>query len=70
MVGMKDDQSLVVAFSSNPTIELADVKSLERVPSEKKFVITFSENRKKVEMSAFYLKPGIEHIYIHEGSEG
>jgi len=62
IVGMAD-------FCSNPTIELADIKSLERVVCEKKFVITFSLNRKKVQMSTFFLKPGIEHIYIY-GTEG
>ena len=66
MVGMKDDQQLAVAFCSNPTVELKDVKSLDRVPSEKKIVISFSQIEKKVKMSTFYLKPGIEHIYIYD----
>ena len=65
-VGMKDDQQLAVAFCSNPTVELKDVKSLDRVPSEKKIVISFSQIEKKVKMSTFYLKPGIEHIYIYD----
>ncbi len=64
IVGMKDPHTIEVAFRSNPTIELDDVKSLERVPSEKKFVITFSPNKKKVDMSTFFLKPGIEHIHV------
>ena len=64
MVGMKGDQQLEVAFCSNPTVELQDVKSLDRVPCEKKIVISFSPLEKKVKMSTFYLKPGIEHIYI------
>ncbi len=66
VVGMKDGQALEVAFCSNPTIELGDIKSLERVPCEKKFVISFSKNEKKIKMSTFYLKPGIEHINIYE----
>jgi hypothetical protein len=66
MVGMKDDQQLEVAFCSNPTVELKDVKSLDRVPSERKIVISFSQIEKKVKMSTFYLKPGIEHIYIYD----
>jgi hypothetical protein len=69
MVGMKDAQTLEVAFCSNPTVELENIKSLDRVPSEKKFVITFSRIEKKVKMSTFYLKPGIEHIYIYETEE-
>jgi hypothetical protein len=35
------------------------------VPAEKKFVITFSKLQKKVEMSTFYLKPGVEHISLY-----
>ncbi|MBN2035032.1 MAG: hypothetical protein JW836_17335 [Deltaproteobacteria bacterium] len=64
LIGMKDAHTIEVAFRSNATIELADIKSLERVPSERKFVITFSPNVKKVEMSTFFLKPGIEHIHV------
>jgi FKBP-type peptidyl-prolyl cis-trans isomerase (trigger factor) len=66
MVGIGDDNAVAVAFCSNPTIELKDIKSLERVGCEAKFVISFSPNEKKVQMSTFFLKPGIEHIYIHE----
>jgi hypothetical protein len=28
-------------------------------------VITFSKLQKKVEMSTFYLKPGVEHIHVY-----
>jgi hypothetical protein len=66
MVGLSDDNNVAVAFCSNPTIELTDIKSLERVGCEKKFVISFSPNKKKVEMSTFFLKPGVDHIYIYE----
>jgi hypothetical protein len=66
IVGMRDDQQLEVAFCSNPTVELGDVKSLDRVPCEKKIVISFSQMEKKVKMSTFYLKPGIEHIHIYD----
>lgn len=66
IVGMKDDQQLEVAFCSNPTVELGDVKSLDRVPCEKKIVISFSQMEKKVKMSTFYLKPSIEHIHIYD----
>jgi hypothetical protein len=66
IVGMKDDQQLEVAFCSNPAVELGDVKSLDRVPCDKKIVISFSQMGKKVKMSTFYLKPGIEHIHIYD----
>jgi len=66
IVGMKDDQQLEVAFCSNPSVELGDVKSLDRVPCEKKIVISFSQMENKVKMSTFYLKPGIEHIHIYD----
>lgn len=66
MVGVKEDHAVEVAFCSNPTVELSNIKSLERVACEKKFVISFSPNKKKVELSTFFLKPGIEHIYIYE----
>lgn len=65
MVGVKEDHAVEIAFCSNPTIELANIKSLERVACEKKFVISFSPNKKKVELSTFFLKPGIEHVYIY-----
>ncbi len=66
IVGVKDDHAVEVAFCSNPTIELKDIKSLERVACDKRFVISFSPNKKKVELSTFFLKPGIEHIYIYQ----
>ncbi len=66
IVGFKEDRTIEVAFCSNPLIELSNIKSLERVTCEKKFVISFSPNKKKVELSTFFLKPGIEHIYIYE----
>jgi len=66
MVGVKEDHAVEVAFCSNPTIELKDIKGLERVACEKKFVISFSPNKKKVEMSTLFLKSGIEHINIYE----
>lgn len=65
IVGVKEDHAVEIAFCSNPTIELANIKSLERVACEKKLVISFSPNKKKVEMSTFFLKPGIEHIYVY-----
>ena len=64
LIGMKDAHTVEVAFCSNATVELADIKSLERVPSERKFVVTFSPNFKKVELSTFFLKPGIEHVHV------
>ena len=66
IAGIKEDQAIEIAFCSNPTIELSDIKSLERVDCEKKFVISFSPNKEKVKLSTFFLKPGIEHIYIYE----
>ncbi len=66
MVGLDGDGRMVIAFCVNPTIELTDIKSLERVGCEKRFVISFSPNNNKVELSTFFLKPGIEHIYIYE----
>lgn len=66
VVGVKGDHVVEIAFCTNPTVELANVKSLERVACEKKYVISFSPNKEKVEMSTFFLKPGVEHIYIYE----
>jgi len=70
IVGMKSGQTVEVAFCSGPTIELEGIKRLERVPCDRKFVITFSRDPRKVEMSTFFLKPGIEHIYVHEPGKG
>ena len=66
IVGVKDDHAVEWAFCSNPTIELKDIKSLERVACERRFVISFSPNQEKVQMSSFFLKPGIEHIYLYQ----
>ena len=69
IVAMNDDNGVEMAFCSNSTVELKDVKSLDRIVSEKKLVISYSENEKKVKMSTFYLKPGIEHINIYGQGE-
>ena len=69
-IGEKNLPSIQMAFYSSPVIELEGVKSLDRVVCEKKMVITYSKNTKKVEMTAFYLKPGIEHIHIQEEERG
>jgi len=66
VVGVKDDHAVEIAFCSNPLVELPNVKSLERVACDKKYVISFSPNKEKVKLSTFFLKPGIEHIYIYE----
>nr|HID59051.1 hypothetical protein [Desulfobacterales bacterium] len=65
MIGVTNDHAIVLAFCTNPFVELKDVKSLERVESERKFVITFSPHSQKVKESTFFLKPGIEHINIY-----
>ena len=70
IIGMKDPHTIEAAFCSNPVIELDDVKRLDRVPSEKKHIITFSQNQKKVDMTTFYLKAGIEHIHLYETKNG
>lgn len=69
IAGIKEDHAIGIAFCSNPTIELSDIKSLERVACEKKFVISFSPNKEKVKLSTFFLKPGIEHVYIYEDKD-
>ncbi len=66
MVGVKGDHGVEWAFCSNPTIELKDIKSLERVACERKFVISFSPNQEKVQMSTFFLKPEIQHINLYK----
>jgi hypothetical protein len=66
IVGITEGPAIEIAFCSNPTIELKDVKKLDRVPCEKKYIISFSQMEKKVEMSTFFLKPGIEHIFLYK----
>ncbi len=66
MVGLDPvDDTVKFAFCSNPLVELADVKSLERIDAEHKCVITFSKMENKVKQSAFFLKPGIDHVDLH-----
>jgi hypothetical protein len=66
IVGVTKTPTIELAFCSSAVIELEDVKRLDRVPCEKRYVVTFSRDRKKVEMTRFYLKPGIEHISVSE----
>ena len=56
---------IIFAFCSGPTVELAHVKSMERIAAERKIIITFSPHEKKVRESAFFLKKDIEHLYLH-----
>ncbi len=66
IAGLGDNDTITVAFCANPTVELKNIKSLQRLDPEKKFIISFSPNQEKVKMSTFFLKPGIEHVYIYE----
>lgn len=66
IVGIRGDRSIAAAFCSAPTVELDHVKSLDRVPSDEKWVITFSPLKQKVTLSTFYLKPGIQHLSVHD----
>jgi len=66
MAGLGADETVKIAFCANPTVELEDVKSLERLDPERKVVITFSPAKKKVDMSTFFLKKGIEHLHIYD----
>jgi hypothetical protein len=66
IVGATKAPTIEMAFCSGAVIELEDVKRLDRVPCEKKFVVTFSKDKKKVDMTRFYLKPGIEHIHVYK----
>lgn len=70
IVGVTKTPTIEVAFCSSPAIELEDVKRLDRVPCDKKYVVTFSKDKKKVDMTSFYLKPGIEHIYVYQDAPG
>jgi hypothetical protein len=66
LVGMDKANSVKLAFSSGPTVELSLVKSMERIEAERKIIITFSSQEKKVRESAFFLKKGIDHLYLFE----
>ena len=66
LIGVDVSDSVKCGFAIGPVVELKAVKSLEALDMEEKWVITFSPLSKKVKESAFFLKPGIEHIYIHE----
>lgn len=66
IAGFGEGGVVKVAFCSNPTIELDDVKSLDRLDPERKVIISFSPVKKKVDMSRFFLKGDIEHLYIYD----
>jgi len=61
------NDAVKMAFSANPLVELSDVKSLERIEAETRCIITFSRAGAKVKQSAFFLKPGIDHIDLYGG---
>jgi hypothetical protein len=65
-IGAAGLPAIEMAFCSNPVIELEDVKKLDRVPCEKKMIVTFSRDKKKVDMTRFFLKTGVDHIHVHE----
>jgi hypothetical protein len=66
LAGLDETSSVKLAFSSGPTVELNQVKSMERIEAERKIIITFSTQEKKVRESMFFLKKGIDHLYLFE----
>jgi len=66
LVGMDQTNFVKLAFSSGPTVDLSQVKSMERIEAEQKIIITFSTQEKKVRESLFFLKKGIDHLYLFE----
>jgi hypothetical protein len=68
MAAMSENKEIEMVFCSNALVELEDVKRLDRVPCEKRYVVTFSKNQEKVKMTTFYLKKGMEHIHLYDAS--
>ena len=66
LAAMNGKYDIIFAFAAGPTVELAQVKSMERVEAERKVIITFSHHERKVKESAFFLKKDIEHLYLYE----
>ncbi len=66
LAAMNSKYEIIFAFLSGPTVELAHVKSMDRVEAERKVIITFSHYEKKVKESSFFLKKDIEHLYLYE----
>ncbi|MBW1981695.1 MAG: hypothetical protein JRJ12_10800 [Deltaproteobacteria bacterium] len=66
LIGVDSSGSVVCAFAINPLVDLKAIKSLEAVPAENKWMITFSKIEKKVKESKFFLKPGIDHLHLEQ----
>ena len=65
-----DEKNIIkYVFVSAPTVELNHVKSMDRIDAERKIIITFSENEKKVTESMFFLNKGIEHLNLHKNTD-
>ena len=64
LIGVEPTGGVVCAFAVNPLVDLKAIKSLEALPVENKWMITFSKLEKKVKESTFFLKPGIEHLHL------
>ena len=66
LIGLNKENHIVCAIAIAPVITLSDMKTLKAIDAKEKYFITFSSFKKKVEESAFFLEPGVVHIYVHE----
>lgn len=66
LIGINKEKHIVCAIAIAPVVTLSGMKTLKAIDAKEKYFITFSSFKKKVEESAFFLEPGVVHIYVHE----
>ena len=66
LVCVDPDGTVKCAFAIGPVVDLKDIKSLEALEVDEKWLITFSHLDKKVQESTFFLKPGIQHLHLEQ----
>jgi hypothetical protein len=64
LLGLNREGEIVLALCVEPIVTLEGVRSLEATPAGEKWVVTFSENEKKLKESTFFLSPSIKHLHV------
>jgi hypothetical protein len=67
LVALDQERNVIYAFAIAPVITLGAMKTFKIVDAKEKYFITYSQMRKKVEESRFFLTPDVVHLHVGEG---
>ena len=67
MVALDQEGNVIYAFAIAPVITLGAMKTFKIVEAKEKYFITYSQMRKRVEESRFFLTPDVVHLHVGEG---